>query len=225
MKRLTFSFDNGPWPGATEPLLDFLARRSIKATFFVVGQRLQEPGGIELARRAHAEGHWIGNHTLTHTRPLGEDGGLARVEREIGETERLIGELAHPHRFFRPNGGGAVGPHLLSAEAIGYLARNRYSVVTWTSAPGDWIAPHRAWLDNAIRDVERSDWTLLVLHDRFIAPMLDTLDRFLDVLATRGIEIVQDLPPACLVMRDGVVTGDRSTFSIMGEAGRQAAAQ
>jgi len=224
MKRLTFTFDNGPWPGATELLLDFLAKRSIKATFFVVGQRLQEPGGIELARRAHAEGHWIGNHTLTHTKPLGEDGGLDRVEREIGATQRLIGELSHPSRFFRPNGGGAVGRHLLSADALSYLERNRYSVVTWTSAPGDWIAPYRPWLAKGIGELDDADWTLLVLHDRFIAPMLDTLDSFLDELARRGIEIVQELPPACIVIRDGVLTGDKTTFSLADEPGRQAAA-
>ena len=63
MQRLTFTFDNGPAPGATEKVLDFLAERAIKATFFVVGARLRTPQGRQLAERAHAEGHWIGNHT------------------------------------------------------------------------------------------------------------------------------------------------------------------
>jgi peptidoglycan/xylan/chitin deacetylase (PgdA/CDA1 family) len=126
MQRLTFTFDNGPWLGATEEILAFLADRAIKATFFVVGERLRDPQARKLTERAKADGHWIGNHTLTHGRPLGVDGGRERVAREIGEAQRLIGELAHPLKLFRPNGGGMLGPHLLSPEALSYLVDARF---------------------------------------------------------------------------------------------------
>ena len=69
MLSLTLTFDNGPDPETTPFVLGVLARRSLRATFFVVGNKLSTPVGSELARRAHAEGHWIGNHTWTHSVP------------------------------------------------------------------------------------------------------------------------------------------------------------
>lgn len=201
--RLTFTFDNGPCPGATDRLLDFLAKRSVKATFFVVGEQIRDPAARAVAERARAEGHWIGNHTLTHGAPLGRDGGIERVEREIGETQRLLGPLSHERKFFRPNGGGASGPHLLSAEALRYLVRHKFTVVTWNSVPGDWIAPHENWFDKAVMDLDAQEWTVLVLHDEYIAGMLDTLARFCDELVRRNIEVVQDFPASCLPVVDG----------------------
>ncbi|MEQ8321723.1 MAG: polysaccharide deacetylase family protein [Rhodospirillales bacterium] len=203
--RLTYTFDNGPWPGATDKLLDFLAERDIKATFFVVGERLQDPESRKLAERAKAEGHWIGNHTLTHSTPLGRDGGQERVEREIGFTESLMGDLAHPRKFFRPNGSGSLGKHILSQEAQDYLAENKYTMVTWNSVPQDWIEPHRDWLARANDDLDQLDWPLLVLHDKFIAEMLDTLKAFHDGLIERGIDVVQDFEPAYLPIEMGRV--------------------
>jgi len=203
MPKLTFTFDNGPWPGATDRLLDFLAERGIKASFFVVGERIAAEGGRALAERAHGEGHFIANHTLTHGTPLGRDGGEARVRREIGETEKLIEGLAHPRKFFRPNGSGALGPHLLSPEAISYLEKNRYTVVTWNNVPGDWLEPHEAWLEKALEDIEGAEWTVIVLHDQHIATMLSLLARFCDEIEARGIEIVQDFPASCVVMEEG----------------------
>lgn len=203
--RLTYTFDNGPWPGATDQLLDFLGERNIKATFFVVGERLKDPEARKLAERAKAEGHWIGNHTLTHTTPLGRDGGIERVEREIGETEQLMGDLAHPRKFFRPNGSGSLGPHILSPEARDYLSTNRYTMVTWNSVPRDWVDPHRDWLARAEADLDTLDWPLLVLHDQFIAGMLDTLAHFHDVLLERDVEILQDFDPAYLPIDKGEI--------------------
>ena len=210
MKRLTYTFDNGPWPGATDRLLDFLKSRNIRATFFVVGERLNDPAARRLAERARAEGHWIGNHTLSHGDPLGFSGGLERVRKEIGETEKLLGPLSHPRKFFRPNGKGAVGPHLLSPEAVEYLTEHRYTVVTWNNVPRDWDETRAGWADRAEATLEAQDWSVLVLHDRFIAPMMDSLERFHDRLLARSVAIVQDFPKACVPIRDGRLEGDIS---------------
>ena len=72
MFDLTLTFDNGPEPGVTPRVLDILRERGIKATFFVIGEKLGDPERRGLAARAHDEGHWIGNHTFTHTVPLGQ---------------------------------------------------------------------------------------------------------------------------------------------------------
>lgn len=212
-KRLTYTFDNGPWPGATDKVLEFLDRRGIKTTFFVVAQQLHDPEGRRLAEKAHERGHWIGNHTMTHGAPLGLEGGIERVRREIGEAQAMLGDLAHPRKFFRPNGKGSMGPHLLSPESVDFLVAGGFTLVTWTSAPGDWIAPHRPWLEKALADVEAADWTVLVLHDHCITHMMDTLERFQDEIEKRGVEIVQDFPSSCLIVEEGVVTGPLATVS------------
>ena len=206
--RLTYTFDNGPWPGATNRLLDFLDERRIRASFFVVGERLADPAGRSLVARAAAEGHWIGNHTMTHGTPLGRDGGTERAEHEIGCAESLMAEFAHPRKFFRPNGGGSLGPHLLSPQALDHLTTNRYTVVTWNSVPRDWVEPHRDWLGRALEDLDRLDWPVLVLHDKFIADMLDTLDDFHERVLARGIEVVQDFAPACVPLERGEPRGN-----------------
>ena len=80
---------------------------------------LARPGGRDLAERAHAAGHWIGNHTLTHSVMFGDSDDPSLPDREIGEAQALIGDLAHPDRLFRPyGGGGVIGPRLLSAAAV-----------------------------------------------------------------------------------------------------------
>ncbi len=206
MKTLTFTFDNGPVPGATEKVLDFLAERGIKATFFVVGQRLDDARGRALVERAHAEGHWIGNHTLTHGAPLGIDGGADHVRREIGETQRRIEGVSHPRKFFRPNGAGSIGPHLLSRPALSYLAENGFTVVTWNNVPGDWLEPRRRWLTNALSTLENLDWSVCVLHDAFIADMMDQLERFHDELVRRDVNIVQEFPAPCIILDRGKPT-------------------
>lgn len=206
MQRLTFTFDNGPAPGATEKVLDFLGERAIKATFFVVGARLRTPQGRRLAERAHAEGHWIGNHTLTHGEPFGVGGTRTYVEREIGETQRLLASLAHPQKLFRPNGKGSLGPHLLSRQAVAYLVEHRFTVTTWNNVPRDWVEPKTAWIDRATAALAKSAWSLLVLHDEHIAGMMDTLIEFHRRLTDLDVEILQELPSCCLPIRDGKIT-------------------
>lgn len=208
MKRLTFTFDNGPAPDATGQILDFLAAHSIKATFFVTGAALRDPEARRLAERAQAEGHWIGNHTISHGTPLGIDGSAERVEREIGDMQRLLGDLAHPLKLFRPNGGGSLGPHVLSQAALRYLTDNKYTVVTWNNVPGDWKEPHRAWLEPALATLAATDWSVLVLHDEYIGRMMDTLSAFYDRAMRMGVEIRQDFPPACVPIRQGEIVGD-----------------
>jgi peptidoglycan/xylan/chitin deacetylase (PgdA/CDA1 family) len=209
-KKLTLSFDNGPVPGVTEFVLDELGRRSLKATFFVIGRQLVDPKGRALAERAALDGHWIGNHTMHHETPLGLAAGEVYASTEIGDAQAVVGSLAHERKFFRPYaGGGRLGPHVLSRSAIDYLSANGYTLVTWNSVPRDWAAPFGDWPPRALADIGHLDWTLLVLHD--IRPELArTLPVFLDAVQGKGVEIVQDFPPDCVPMERGRLVGDVS---------------
>lgn len=165
MKRVTLTFDNGPTPGVTDQVINVLSGCGIRSTFFVVGNKLAQPSGRELSIRAHSEGHWIGNHTLTHTIPLGEIPDAEYARQEIDETQKLIGDLAHPDKLFRPRGGaGLIGPHLLSGTALQLLQAGCYTCVLWSSVPEDW-KDQNGWVDRCISQVAERDWAVVVIHD------------------------------------------------------------
>lgn len=202
MAKVTLSFDNGPEPDVTPRVLDILERHGVKSTFFVLGGKMADPDRRALAERAHAAGHWIGNHTWTHEVPLGLSTDPAAPEREIGATQGEIGALAHPSRFFRPFGqGGNLDGRILSPAARDYLIDGGYSCVLWNSVPGDW-KPGDGWFEQGLADAGMRDWTLMVLHDLPDA-CIGRLDDFIAALKEAGHEIVQDFPPDCMPIEGG----------------------
>ncbi|KAJ3087874.1 hypothetical protein HK102_010097 [Quaeritorhiza haematococci] len=61
---LALTFDDGPHPVGTPPLLDTLKKHDVKATFFILGtQADQYP---DLVKRIWEEGHQIASHTYSH---------------------------------------------------------------------------------------------------------------------------------------------------------------
>jgi peptidoglycan/xylan/chitin deacetylase (PgdA/CDA1 family) len=202
MPRLTLTFDNGPDRRVTGHVLDVLRERGIKATFFVVGEQLTRPGGRELAERAKAEGHWIGNHTMTHSVPFGDTADPDYLEREIDGTQTLVGDLSHPDRLFRPFGrGGILDEHLLGPAAVGRLEAGGYTVVLWNCVPRDW-EDTAGWPERVMAELEVNEWVVVVVHDLPTGAM-DELPRFLDRLTSDGVDIVQEFPEACIPVRRG----------------------
>ncbi len=204
MFDLTLSFDNGPEPEVTPRVLDILARHGIKTTFFVIGEKLLDPERRALAARAHAEGHWIGNHTFTHSVPLGLQRDPKTAEHEIACTQGLIGDLANPQRWFRPfGGGGNLDDRLLKPSVVEYLASGGYSCVLWNAIPRDWADPD-GWVDRALAQCRAQAWSLMVLHDLPSGAMRH-LDSFLDRASEEGARFRQEFPPACVPIRAGKI--------------------
>ncbi len=201
MPKVTLTFDNGPEPEVTPLVLDCLAKRDLKATFFVMGRKVITPEARSIAQRASAEGHWIGNHTYSHSKPLGE---LDRVSAltEFEQAENSLAWLEQPQRLFRPYGrSGALGRHLLHTAVVERLIARHYTCVLWNCVPGDWKDPH-GWLPRAITECTTREWSLVVLHD-LPSGAMSHLGSFLDALAERGIPVTQDFPPDCIPIRSG----------------------
>jgi peptidoglycan-N-acetylglucosamine deacetylase len=219
MKKITLTFDNGPTPGITEPILEILRRRGVKATFFVIGANLSEPRALSLLDDIAAAGHWIGTHTLTHSVALGESNEPDYVEREIGEPQQLIGTHSHAEKLFRPYGNlGLIGQHLLSEQAVAYLLAHRQTCVLWNSVPHDWD-DQAHWVERCLEDVAQQDWTVAVLHDIADAA-LARLDELLDRLQAAKVEIVQDFPDKVIVTRGGAPISLRDEY-VAGRSGKR----
>lgn len=204
MFDLTLSFDNGPEPDVTPGVLDLLAQHEIRSTFFVIGEKIADPARRALAERAQAEGHWIGNHTYTHSVPLGRQPDAAVAESEITRTQAMLGDLAGPERLFRPfGGGGQLNDGLFRPSVVKHLEHERYTCVLWNAIPRDWNDPEN-WVERALEQCRTQTWTLMVLHDLPTGAMRH-LPRFLDAAAEAGARFRQDFPPACVPIRRGEV--------------------
>ena len=182
--KVTLSFDNGPDAEVTEHVLDVLGAAGVRSTFFVIGEKLGDPGRRARAERARAEGHWIGNHSLTHSKPFGRREDRDGAEDEIGRAQRMIGALAHPDRLFRPfGGGGALDSGLLNRKVVDYLCAGGFSCVLWNCIPRDWEDPD-GWLERALAQCRATPWSVVVLHDLPTGAMLN-LERFIGLLRER----------------------------------------
>ena len=83
---VALTYDDGPNPPYTDQLLDVLAKHNVKATFFLIGNRIERHP--ETVNRIIAEGHQIGNHSYSH--PLLGFLPPFYVRREIERTDNLL---------------------------------------------------------------------------------------------------------------------------------------
>lgn len=161
--------------------------------------------GQALAMRASAEGHWIGNHTYSHTQPLGEL-DRATALREFEQAEESLAWLDQKPRLYRPYGReGRLGQHLLHPAVVERLVSGQYSTVLWNCVPQDWRDPE-GWMTTALQQCRLRDWSLLVLHD-LPSGAMKHLDSFLTALKDSNVPIVQEYPDDCVPIREGRILG------------------
>jgi len=210
LAKVTLTFDNGPDPQATPQVLDCLARHGVKSTFFVLGQHVSTSVGLDLARRASREGHWIGNHTWTHTGRLGEMTREAALQ-EFDRTQQALAWVDQPARLFRPRGGGGrLGKGLLHLAVAEKLIAGGFTCVLWTSVPGDFRDPDGC-MDRALADCRSRDWSLVVLHD-IPNGAVRNLESFLRKLRDEGHQFTQEFPADCTPILNGRVLRSLDEF-------------
>ena len=121
---VALTFDDGPSGRFTRALLDGLAERNVKATFFLCGYRIRQYP--ELAQRIAEEGHEIGCHGFTH------DSMAAMIRRDIYEeiqsTLALLPEGSRV-KLLRPPGG-------CCSESVAQVAQAlKMPIVQWSVDP------------------------------------------------------------------------------------------
>jgi len=99
-KTVALTFDDGPNPDITLPLLEICAKHQIPASFFAVGQKIT-PETAGTVRRAFLQGCEICNHSFSH--PDMTKLSAEEILRETVKTSGLVREITGKMpRFFRP---------------------------------------------------------------------------------------------------------------------------
>lgn len=138
-KAIALTFDDGPDPTWTPPILDVLEKAKIPGSFFVVGENaLEHPG---LLQRMVRDGDEIGNHSYTH--PNLATTGERTTKLELNATQRLIeAYTGRSTTLFRAPYFGDAEPTTMDEIAPALLAQDLgYTVVGLHIDPNDWQRP------------------------------------------------------------------------------------
>ncbi|WP_239709010.1 polysaccharide deacetylase family protein [Luteibacter sp. 9133] len=150
------SFDDGPEPGHTPRLLDTLAKHGVKASFFLVGEKIEQYP--EIVQRIVAEGHMIGNHSYSHW--SFSNMTLTKQLDEVYRTDALLRLFDdRPHHRMRPP-SGYVGAQLLL-----HFARRKRNLVYWSYDSLDYQDAPVETLIARLRNDPPAPGDIVLMHD------------------------------------------------------------
>ncbi len=188
---VALTFDDGPDPEVTPQVLDLLEEHGARASFFVIGKRVE--AHPELAAEIVRRGHTVENHTYRHRHDFSLRGPRA-LDREVTAAQEAIATATgrYPTWFRAP--AGLRGVFLESV-----LARHGLSLAAWTRRAYDTVVRDPARIAaNLGRGLGAGD--ILLLHDGSAArtaagrpALLDALPLLLDQLGEQGL-VARPLP-------------------------------
>ncbi|MCP2343723.1 polysaccharide deacetylase family protein [Actinomadura rupiterrae] len=178
VKCIALTFDDGPVSG-TDKLLKILAKRHVRATFFLVGQNAK--AHPDLVRKELAAGHEVGNHSYTHadlTRL-----SSAGIKSEITKTQTAIRKASGftPHLLRPPYGS-------TNSRVAAVTKRLGMPQIIWAVDPLDWRDRNSATVERRVIKAARPGYIVL-MHD--IHPTtVNAVPTILSRLAAKGYVFV-----------------------------------
>ena len=174
--KIALTFDDGPHPSSTPVLLDGLAGRNVKVTFFVIGENVVKYPKV-VSREAE-EGHIIGNHTYSHVDLTKMSQEM--TECELGKTNTAIEEITGKKTEYMRPPYGAWKKEM--EENTGMIA------VLWNVDPLDWNTDNETEIVNkVVMETEEND--IILLHDCYLSSVKAAL-RIIDIMQAKGYEFV-----------------------------------
>lgn len=187
-RGVALTFDDGPDPRSTPAILDLLEAAGAKATFFVIGKKVEQHP--ELVRAMSDRGHAVGLHSHSHERlmslrsPRWVKGDLERVQdvvhRETGHRPVMF---RAPIGHISPSMGRVI--RQMGLVAIGWSAR---AVDGWSGAKPDDVAARVA--------AKLADGVIVLLHDAaekgdFIPASVAALPQILEAAKRKNLTFVR----------------------------------
>jgi peptidoglycan-N-acetylglucosamine deacetylase len=177
---IAMTFDDGPSAALTPKLLDLLAARHIKATFFVIGENVAEHP--EIVARAAREGHEIANHSWSHPNlgKMSQEGVRSQLKRTDDAIKSAIGKSP---TLLRPPYGS-----ITEREKRWIHDEFGYDIILWDVDPLDWKRPGPAVVRNRILKETRPG-SIVLSHD--IHPgTVEAMPSTFDELEAKGFKFV-----------------------------------
>jgi len=159
---IALTFDDGPWPESTNAILDLLEKYDAKATFFTIGNQIQD--NVSAVKRANEMGCQICTHSWDHASGSGQGVNLTFMssDEQIEEIQKgykaiadVLGE--EPKHILRAPGGNFYG------DLITTLWPYVDVEVGWDVDTEDWSRPGVEAIEEAILSVEPGQ--VILMHD------------------------------------------------------------
>ena len=172
-KEIWLTFDDGPDPEITPWILSVLKEEEIKATFFLVGQQIEE--FPELVGAIINDGHLIANHSYSH-----RNGWLTSKEKYLKDIETCQ-ELMPNNKLFRP-------PYGKITKAQISLLKDKYKIILWDVLSWDFqqnTSPKRVQ-ENILKNTKSG--SIIVMHNnqKSYKNMQPILEETIQILKKKG---------------------------------------
>lgn len=175
-KRIALTFDDGPHPKVTEQILNLLDKYQAKATFFMLGSRVQYYPDI--AKDVLARGHEVGNHTWNH--PVLTKLSAEQVSKEYASTAGAITQaIGQGPTVFRP-------PYGATNDTVN--AQIPVPVILWSIDTMDWKHRNAQQLLPYVQNNLHNN-AIVLMHD-IHQSTADGLEAVLAYLQSQGYEFV-----------------------------------
>lgn len=188
-KTIALSFDDGPHPSHTLPLLDALDRYGVKANFFWLGCCVERSPNI--ARSAYERGHWMGLHGYTHR--LFPSMAPGELKHSLEQTQDAIAHACGLEPALVRSRVRDVRPPVgvFTPRTLDYLHQWGYRPVMWSVVPEDWVRPG---VEVAVQRVlsQTRNGSLIVLHDGHYGgdDVVAIVERLIPQLIDQGYEFI-----------------------------------
>jgi len=159
---VAITFDDGPFYKHTTMILDTLKEYNARATFFVLGDHVEN--NPEILERMILEGHEIGNHTYSHYQLTSISENL--IKDEIEKTQEVIYSVIKQYpSVLRPPYGD------YNETVMNHLGEMR--MVKWNVDSEDWRSKNtKVIVEKVMSDVK--DKAIILLHDQYITTVQAT---------------------------------------------------
>lgn len=190
-KRVFLTFDDGPSISVTPHILDTLKKYNIKATFFVLGNRVSD--NAELIKREYNEGHYIANHGYSHRYDkiyASSKNVLKEYNKTEQEIKKALGDENYSSNLFRFPGGSIGGEYdKIKEKAKIDLKRNQIAYLDWNALTNDAAGAYtkEKIIKNLKKTVGNKNNVVVLMHD---APdkilTYETLEDIIKYLQEKG---------------------------------------